>query len=191
MYHNISLSSLVTVKGRIPFPAWVRVKIIMYPFTFPIKEYGDEVESQQGVPDTQAQSQNVFALLCCHNQDTLNYHRFRLEAVSVFSPQTLLANEKLRRSEWTKQHPNDCLYSGNMKQFWLIIGTMSANDAIVSVQAKAGEKKKKKKERGWLRTKQRQLNPSSFIHYINDILTRENSSLLLHYTVLDLCLADW
>lgn len=24
-----------------------------------------------------------------------------------------------------------------MKQFWLIIGTMSANDAIVSVQAKA------------------------------------------------------
>lgn len=84
MYHNISLSSLVTVKGRIPFPAWVRVKIIMYPFTFPIKEYGDEVESQQGVPDTQAQSQNVFALLCCHNQDTLNYRRFRLEAVSVF-----------------------------------------------------------------------------------------------------------
>lgn len=32
-----------------------------------------------------------------------------------------------------------------MKQFWLIIGTMSANDAIVSVQAKAGKKKKKKK----------------------------------------------
>lgn len=29
----------------------------MYPFTFPIKEYGDEVESQQGVPDTQTQSQ--------------------------------------------------------------------------------------------------------------------------------------
>lgn len=52
MYHSISLSSLVTVKGSIPFPAWVRVKIIMYPFTFPIKEYGDEVESQQGVPDT-------------------------------------------------------------------------------------------------------------------------------------------
>ena len=71
-----------------------------------------------------------------------------------------------------------------MKQFWLIIGTMSANDAIVSVQAKAEKKE-------WLRTKQKQLNPSSFIHYINDILTRENSSLLLHYTVLDLCLADW
>lgn len=34
-----------------------------------------------------------------------------------------------------------------MKQFWLIIGTMSANDAIVSVQAKAGNKKKKKRER--------------------------------------------
>lgn len=28
-----------------------------------------------------------------------------------------------------------------MKQFWLIIGTMSANDAIVSVQAKAEKKK--------------------------------------------------
>lgn len=28
-----------------------------------------------------------------------------------------------------------------MKQFWLIIGTMSANDAIVSVQAKAERKK--------------------------------------------------
>lgn len=28
-----------------------------------------------------------------------------------------------------------------MKQFWLIIGTMSANDAIVSVQAKAEEKR--------------------------------------------------
>lgn len=27
---------------------------------------------------------NVFALLCCHNQDILNYHRCRLEAVSVF-----------------------------------------------------------------------------------------------------------
>lgn len=29
-----------------------------------------------------------------------------------------------------------------MKQFWLIIGTMSTNDAIVSVQAKAEEKKR-------------------------------------------------
>lgn len=31
-----------------------------------------------------------------------------------------------------------------MEQFWLIIGTMSANDAIVSLQAKAegGEKKR-------------------------------------------------
>lgn len=52
MFHNISLSSLVTVKGRIPFSAWVHVKIIMYPFTFPIKEYGDEMASQQGVHDT-------------------------------------------------------------------------------------------------------------------------------------------
>ncbi len=32
----------------------------------------------------------------------------------MFSLQTLFANEKLRRSEWTKQHPNDCLYSVNM-----------------------------------------------------------------------------
>lgn len=29
-----------------------------------------------------------------------------------------------------------------MKQFWLIIGTMSANDAIVSVQASAKKKKR-------------------------------------------------
>lgn len=71
----------------------------MYPFTFPRKEYGDEQESQQGVRDTHAYTHtqwgprihaltdtitNVFALLCCHNQDIVNYHRFRLEAVSCF-----------------------------------------------------------------------------------------------------------
>lgn len=81
----------------------------MYPFTFPIKEYGDE--SQQGVSDTDAHSHtdththavhrgaqtnactqtftNVFVLLCCHKQDILNYHRFRLEAVSVFVAATV------------------------------------------------------------------------------------------------------
>lgn len=66
------LSSLVTVKGGIPFPAWVRVKIIMYPFTFPIKEYGDEVASQQGVSDTDtrgyiegAPTQSHMCLPCC------------------------------------------------------------------------------------------------------------------------------
>lgn len=74
----------------------------MYPFTFPRKEYGDEGESQQGVSDTHIHTYrgaqihaltdkitNVFALLCCHNQDILNYHRFRLEAVSVFVAATV------------------------------------------------------------------------------------------------------
>ena len=47
VYHNISFP-FVTVKGRIPFPGWPCVKIIILPFTFPIKEYGNEARMSAG-----------------------------------------------------------------------------------------------------------------------------------------------
>lgn len=132
---------------------------------------------------------NVFALPCCHNRDTWKYHTSRLEACRCFFlMQTLFANETAWRSEWTKQRANDCLYSGNVKQFWLIIRTMSANDAIVGVQAKVGDGGSGSVGVGG---GNKAAEPIIFYSLHKWHFNKRKFSLLLHYTVLDLCLADW
>lgn len=114
-----------------------------------------------------------------------------LSQISIRSCQCFRCSHCLQMKGWGEANEqNNILMIVYTVETWSNFGWLSGQCLpMTPLLVYRPEERRKKKD--WLRTKQRQLNPSSFIHYINDILTRENSSLLLHYTVLDLCLVDW
>lgn len=128
---------------------------------------------------------NVFALPCCHNQDIPNYHRFRLEAVSVFDADTVLQ----MKSWGTANEQNNTLMIVYTVETWSNFGWLSGQCLPMTPLLVYRPRQRGKKR--VIENKAETAEPIIFYSLHKWHFNKRKFSLLLHYTVLDLCLADW